>query len=678
MEFNYIRFYGCGAREFIPIITSMKDFLENQFPNLFLWTPFLMAFGAALYFALSFEPRIMFPMPIALLIMAILLVRKPGILLTSILMFIFGFVYACGFTRLIDTPILSRDLRNVEITGIVTNIDYTDTKARLYIRVPATILDRHQDSNRSATIRVSVASDMDKPDIGDTVHARVNLFKPSGPAAPESFDYARWSYFNKLTATGYVTEFIDKPKSGNRGNGINKLRDTIHNKTNSFLSDTLVLGYKNVIPTDQNEIWKANGISHVWSISGFHMTLVGGWLFTLFYLIFRSIAPITRRIPARYPAMIFAWIGLLFYLMLSGIGVATIRAFLMTTLVFAAFIFGRNSLSMRNICLVCITLILCNPHFVTEAGFQLSFAAVFGLIWYFNGGSYKKLSWRGKLWRVIKAAAMTDIIATLFTLPFIAAHFHTVPVYSLLGNMILLPIFSLIVMPLVMIGTISAMFGFNLPLNMTHSVYDFALSIATRISQLPGATLHMPSISSLAMTSMVMGFLCLILVRNCDGKFYFRHANKILFMIFVTVGIVIVLCSARPIFYATSDHELVAFVKNDKLEFNKSRASNHYFTFDTWKQINYEPINTSNKRRKCDKGVCIYQTKNWNLAYTQKFMPLFRNINQFCADPDIDFIVSYFDVSGPKCNHKILRGGFVIYESGKIKYTPTNRWWMGH
>ncbi|MBN1324916.1 MAG: ComEC/Rec2 family competence protein [Alphaproteobacteria bacterium] len=437
------------------------------------------------------------------------------------------------------------------------------------------------------------------------------------------------------------------------------------------MADTLVLGYKNAIPKEDMQYWIATGVGHVWSISGFHMTLVSTWLFAFFYLIFRSIPKITRKIPARFPAIIFAWFGLLFYLLLSGIDVATVRAFMMTSLIFIAFIFGRNAFSLRNVCIAFMAIFLINPHYVMQPGFQLSFSAIFGLIWFFSENSYKKLSFDKKIFRVIKAATMTSIIATLFTAPFVAANFYSLPVYGLIGNLILLPVFSFAIMPLVMIGTIGALLGIMSPLIWSGEIYNWVLEIANKIAELPFAQIQTPSIPTIALFLIIIGFLCLIFINNYK-KIRF---NVILFLTFFISGLTIITFNPRPIFYATDDHELIAFVKNGELEFNKGRASNHYFAFDSWKQLNFEPIGTTNKKRRCVKGVCIYKTKNWTLAYAQKYVPLSENIVEFCRNPKIDFIVSYFDVKSEKCNHKILRGGFVIYKSGRIKYTQSNRWW---
>jgi hypothetical protein len=302
-----------------------------------------------------------------------------------------------------------------------------------------------------------------------------------------------------------------------------------------------------------------------------------------------------------------------------------------------------------------------------EAGFQLSFSAVLGLVWYFGNVKYTKLSVSQRIARIVGATVMTTIIATIFTMPFIASHFHTIPIYSLIGNLVLLPIFSFVVMPLVLIGTATALFGFTMMLDWANNVYDFALIIATKIAELPYAQLAIPSISQFALVSMTIGLLCLILIRD---------KNKLLFALFIRIGIFDIAIQSRPLFYATGDHELVGFVKDDrKLEFNKSRASNHYFAFDNWKQLNYEPTGTPNPRRKCKNGLCIYKTENWNLAYMQKFMPTYKNIVELCRDKNIDFIVSYFDIHAPKCYAKIINGGFVIYKNGDIKYTPANRIW---
>lgn len=635
----------------------MRDWLDNQYQNLFLYVPFLLAGGAALYFMLAREPELILAY-IGLLLSAVAVFIKhvPNIL-RAVLIFIFGFCYACVFTDLINTPKLTHGKHGLNIIGTVQNIDYTDDKSRIYLSVSA---DDIGAGDGQATVRVSIDKDSVTPNIGDVINANIGLFKPATAYAPETFDYARWAYFNGLTATGYMDEF-QVIESGGTG-GTNRLRNFIHRRADSFLVDSLVLGYKNAVPADDNPIWTATGVGHVWSISGFHMTLVGGWIFLIFWFIFRTIPYITRRVPAKIPAMGCAWIGLLGYLFVSGVDIATVRAFIMTTLVFLAFAFGRSAISLRNIALAFCILFMMNPHYVMQAGFQLSFAAVFGLVWVYS--DIKPHMPHNKLFKAIWACVITSVVATIFTAPFVAIHFGAIPIYGLIGNLILLPIFSFAIMPLILIG---ALCGSGAPIELAHALYDFALNIARYISSIPFATVTVPHISNMAMMCFVIAFMCLILIRPIRVR-----VNYILFAVFCAIGVGIVYITPRPMFYATHDNELVAFVRDDgKLEFNKSRASNHYFAFDTWKQINGEDPNTPNPRRKHDKGVYRYG----DIVYIQKFVPLMNNISAMCADDSVRYIVSYFDIRSNSCAHKILGGGFVIYPGGRVKYIQKNRRW---
>ena len=641
----------------------MRQLLENQSVNAFLWVPFLMAFGAALYFNLSAEPNVNLCIVGAIVAGAVALCRV-HFAIRAIAIFIFGFCYACGFTHFINTPQITREIHNAEIVGTVGNIDYTSDKTRVYIKLPANQIGA---GDGDAIVRVSLKSNITPPKMGDEIRATIGLFRPDGADAPETFDYARWAYFNGLTANGYMTEFdIITPA---HKTSIATLRDYIHRRANSFLADTLVLGYKNAVPDDDTPVWTATGVGHVWSISGFHITLVSAWLVTIFYFIFRAMPCITKRIPARKPAIVCAWFGLLFYVVLSGGDVATIRAFIMASLIFLAFLFGRNAISMRNVCLAFSAIFLTNPHFVMQPGFQLSFAAIFGLVWLW--GDVKPKMPRNRILKIIYTAILTSITATLFTAPFVVMHFYELPIYGLIGNLVLLPVFSVAIMPLACVGVVGATFGWMWPLDFANQIYDLCLTIGNYIATLPGATVMLPHIPNVAMVFIILGFMSLMFIRNIRVKI-----NYICATIFFVIGIILVVVQPRPVFYVTYDHELAGFVgKDGKLEFTKSRASNHYFTFDTWRQMNGEAAGIKNIRRKPIQGVWMLEAENFNLAYIQKFVPLMQNIENLCADKNVDFIVSYFDIDAPLCNHKILRGGFVIYPDGHIKYLINSRPW---
>lgn len=648
----------------------MKEILNYQYKHLFLWTPFVMAFGAALYFSMDIEPDFRFPIIITLLLTAIFFKYK-NILIRALCLFLFGFFYAMSFTHIINTPQIRDSFVFVDISGVVKNIDFTTDSTRVFLSVAGRNIDENLE-NKNVNIRISLPKDFGSVNIGDTIKGKAKLFHPAGKYINDSFDFARWAYFSNLSGTGFFQDY----EIVTNENAPQNLRTYIHNKANSTLTDTLVLGYKKMLSESESQIWKTVGVGHVWSISGFHMTLVGGWFFAFFYLIFRCFTKLTRRMPAKYPALICAWFGLIGYLCISGTSVATVRAFLMATLIGVATLLGRSVFSLRNGVLAFLIIFLINPFFVMNAGFQLSFAAIFGLLWFFNNKKYTKYEGIKKFTHNIYLSLMTAIIATLFTLPFIIAHFGYIPVYSLLGNLIILPIFSVAIMPLLMVGTILSLFNNHYLLNLVDKIYEFTLHIAQHIANLPHANLNAPFIPNSALILSTIGLLFLILIVKPEVKnFFIKNINYLLCGCCIILAITITTTRSKPLFYSAKDNQLVGFVVDGKLKFNKARASAHYFAFNSWREFNNEETKDKNERYKCNRGLCIYKTDRWNLVYMKNFTTIMNNIEKVCLDDSIDFIVSPFEIKSSRCHAKILRHGLAIYPNGKVKRITNQRPW---
>ncbi|MDR1207674.1 MAG: ComEC family competence protein [Rickettsiales bacterium] len=715
----------------------MNKFLSAQYQNFILWAPFAFAAGAVAYFVWPSEPFVPFPWLVSVLFAAVFLsvnvwfkqrpagadnYRAPQklkifagvfsplqlfVVLSALSLFAFGFFYAAATSRSLATPSISHDLHDEKVAGAVERIDHTPDRVRVFIRAKnsAPIKD-------GTVVRLSLKQDERIPRIGAHVEATGKFFKPAPADAPSSFDMAEYAYFNGFGATGFPTKeikILDDHASGN----VSALREKIHrtvaqngNKTAAALVDSLVLGHTNAIDREESGAAKAAGISHVFSISGFHMTLIGGWAFAFFYLLFRAFPSITMRIPARIPALVCTWAALLFYLQLSGAMVATQRAFAMATVGFAALIFARQIFSLRNVCICFGLLILINPHYVMDIGFQLSFAAIFGLTYLFADRKYEIRTRLQKIFQAVEMAILGTVIATIFTAPFIAYHFRTIQIYGLLGNLLCVPIFSIAIMPLVIIGTIAAQFGWFWPLDLGAHIYDMVMRVANSIASLPYSVIYVPRIPGVSLSLFILAALVFLFVIR-DAKHEIRKTNIVIAAI-ILCSLLFAFGQSRPVFYATRDHELVAFMTDSgRLQFNKARAGGHKMTFGTWDGFNGDkgviPGSASRPRddtRKpigkgfsgekysveCLDKVCVFRTPKWNLAYIQQFVPLYKNIERLCSgvipgrhstvrDNTIDFIASYFHIAAPGCRSRIMRGGFVIYESGRVEYVPSERVW---
>ena len=214
------------------------------------------------------------------------------------------------------------------------------------------------------------------------------------------------------------------------------------------------------------------------------------------------------------------------------------------------------------------------------------------------------------------------------------AHFYSMPVYGLVGNLLLMPIFSFAIMPAVIIGTITAPLGWHWPLVVADALYTHTLQMARAIAQLPFANIMMPHIPNTAIFTNNHRIFMHNVLRPATAarNAIVRNINYVLGAGLILTGLIVTVSTPRPLFYASPDHELVAFSYDDKLEFNKARASGHLFAFDTWKQLNREPVGTPNIRRRGDHGVWRYDTPNFNLVYIQKFVPLAREIVSLCRE----------------------------------------------
>ena len=237
-------------------------------------------------------------------------------------------------------------------------------------------------------------------------------------------------------------------------------------------------------------------------------------------------------------------------------------------------------------------------------------------------------------------------------------------------------IFSVAIMPLIIIGTMLAIFGYNFAIIWAHDIYEFALIIATRITELPHANIQMPFMNNTVLMLWIIGLICLILVMKPDSKNWFlRNINYSLCGLCIILAIFVNIFTSQPLFFATGDHQLVAFNVNNKLQFNKSRASKHYFAFDTWYNLNNEQKPDKNIRFKCSKGICRYNTEKWNLVYMKDFTTIMNNIDTVCKDESVDYVVATFDINAPKCHAKILSDGLIIYPNGHVVRVINQRPW---
>ena len=141
------------------------------------------------------------------------------------------------------------------------------------------------------------------------------------------------------------------------------------------------MGDQSAITDETREVMAASGLAHIYSISGLHLSIVAGGIYWLVRLVLASF-PALVAWPVKKIAAVTGIVSALLYLLLAG-GVDNIPAFrstLMLALVFGAVLAGRRALTMRNVAVAALLIIIIDPASIFRPSFQLSFAAVVGLI----------------------------------------------------------------------------------------------------------------------------------------------------------------------------------------------------------------------------------------------------------------------------------------------------------
>jgi competence protein ComEC len=146
------------------------------------------------------------------------------------------------------------------------------------------------------------------------------------------------------------------------------------------IATALITGERGGISDDTNQAYRDSGLFHILSISGLHMVIMAGAVFWLLRLILVAIPGLALRYPVKAWAAAGAIVGALGYLLISGGSVATVRSYVMITIMFAAVMLDRPALALRNVALAALIILMIQPENLFDAGFQMSFAAVVGLI----------------------------------------------------------------------------------------------------------------------------------------------------------------------------------------------------------------------------------------------------------------------------------------------------------
>lgn len=151
---------------------------------------------------------------------------------------------------------------------------------------------------------------------------------------------------------------------------------------------------RRAIPKELLASMRDSGLAHLLAISGLHIGLVTGLLFFAIRLALVLIEPVALRYPIKKIAALGPVLGAFAYLLISRATIPTQRAFLVVSIVMLAVMIDQAAISMRLVALSAMAVLLLAPESLLSASFQMSFAAVVGLVAVYGAAATKMTALR--------------------------------------------------------------------------------------------------------------------------------------------------------------------------------------------------------------------------------------------------------------------------------------------
>lgn len=337
-----------------------------------------------------------------------------------------------------------------EITGLIKSKKVTNNKITLELKSKENIIlnyyvDTYDELNKLNDVLYE----------GVTVTAHGILNQPSNNTIPNTFNYKKYLKSKKI----YYTFKADTLEVvGQNSNIYYQFKHWLSKRIES-IDDTgyikaFVLGSKSEIDEDIFKTYQNNGITHLFAISGMHISLFSSILLFL-------LKKIHLKDNQAYPIILLFLLG---YTFLVSFTASVVRAFTLYLLLYLNKRLKLGATTTRIFIYAIVLILLLNPFFILDIGFLYSSLTSFGLILF---SDYLKTS------NKVLALLRVSLIALLFSLPITINNFYEYNFLSILANIVIVPLVSTIIYPLSLITLIFQFF---------HPILKFFLTILESIS----------------------------------------------------------------------------------------------------------------------------------------------------------------------------------------------------
>lgn len=278
---------------------------------------------------------------------------------------------------------------------------------------------------------------------GQTIVFSAQISPLDAPKNPFGFDYSQYLQLNGIDGSIFLNSgewrIADENVKGIKQRALNMrqklvglLEDAGLEGNELGLASTLVLGYKNNIDAEIKEAYMNAGAMHVLAVSGMHVGIVC----TALEIIMKILGGCRLLRIKRLAIIALLWC----YAFITGLSPSVMRATVMFSFVMFGKVAGKNISIYNSLAASAFFLLIYNPSLLFQAGFQLSYVAVIGIV-FFQPRIVRliRIRKKNKLLKYLWELTAVSIAAQIATFPFCLYYFERTPVYFWLSNIIVSP-----------------------------------------------------------------------------------------------------------------------------------------------------------------------------------------------------------------------------------------------
>ena len=329
----------------------------------------------------------------------------------------------------------------------------------------------------TGNIRLVIPSDLSFQ-YGDFIRFHSKIKKIQSFHNPGGFDYERYLNRQGIYAAGFIANgagiVLIRPNSAS---GIKLKLETFRLYLKQLIYanapspqreiiEAMTIGNQKAIPMDVRDNFAKTGTSHILSISGLHIGMVAAGGFFLIFFLLKSSEYMMLKFNIIKMATAAAFIPVIVYALVAGMGTTVLRSTLMTLAFLLALIIGKQR-DLYNILFgAALIILILAPESLFEISFQLSFSAVFAILYIvpkFSKTTFDFLSSTPHLLQTFIHRTYIFILvsaaATLGTLPIIVFYFNRVSAVTLIANLIAVPLLGMLALIPAMAFILTAIFS---------------------------------------------------------------------------------------------------------------------------------------------------------------------------------------------------------------------------